>query len=98
MFVCSPLGLLIIRGMIWTSYDWLNKLYNCYMATVVIIGDGHALSVEECHTNLPNKSKLYHCISYYFHFNIPFKQSAQCINNMASETKCCNREKHYTTS
>ena len=28
-------------GVIWTSYDWLNKFYRCYMATVVVIVNGH---------------------------------------------------------
>ena len=33
--------LLITSGMMWTSNDWLNEFYTCYMATVVII-------VNEC--------------------------------------------------
>ena len=36
--VCLPPRLLITSGMIWTIYDWLNKFYSFYMATVVIIG------------------------------------------------------------
>ena len=35
--VCPPPRLLISSGMIWTIYDWLNKFYSFYMATVVII-------------------------------------------------------------
>ena len=36
--VCTlPLRLLITSDMTWTSYDWLNKLYNIYIAAVVII-------------------------------------------------------------
>ena len=32
-----PPRLVIISGMIWTSYDWLNKLYSFYMVAVVSI-------------------------------------------------------------
>ena len=42
--VCPPPKLLITSGMIWCDmdpYDWLNKFYSCYMATVVIIINGH---------------------------------------------------------
>ena len=31
---------------IWASYDWLNKFYNCYMATVVVIVNGRDLSIQ----------------------------------------------------
>ena len=34
--VCPPLRLLITSAVIWTPYDWLNKFYSCYMATVVM--------------------------------------------------------------
>ena len=40
MCFCPPLRLLIINGMIWTLYDWLDKF--C-MATAVIIGSRHGL-------------------------------------------------------
>ena len=45
VFVCPPLRLLITSGVIWTPYDWLNKFYSCYMATVVIIINGHGLGI-----------------------------------------------------
>ena len=47
--VCLCLRLLITSGMIWTSHDWLNKFYSCYMATVVVIisGRGHVMGM--CH-------------------------------------------------
>ena len=34
-------------GMIWTSYDWLNKFYNCYgyMATALVIVNGRGLGI-----------------------------------------------------
>ena len=35
--VCLPPRLLITSGVIWTQYDWLNKFYCCYMATVIDI-------------------------------------------------------------
>ena len=31
------------------QYDWLNKFYSCYMATVVGIVDGHGLGIDTCH-------------------------------------------------
>ena len=49
--VCvSPSPRLLITGgviwhMIWTLYDWLNKFYSCYMATVVIIVNGRGLGI-----------------------------------------------------
>ena len=43
--VCPPPRLLITSGVIWTPYDWLNKFYSCYMATVVIIVNGRGLGI-----------------------------------------------------
>ena len=37
--------LLITSGVIWTLYDWLNKFYSCYMATVVVIVNGCGLVI-----------------------------------------------------
>ena len=31
--------------MIWASYDWLNKFYSCYMATVIVIVNGRGLGI-----------------------------------------------------
>ena len=45
VFVCPPLGLLITCGMKWTPYDWLNKFYSCYMATVLVIINGHGIRI-----------------------------------------------------
>ena len=57
--VCvSSLRLLITSGVIWSPYDWLNKFYSFYMAAVVVIDDGHGLTVEAHRTNQRNKSKL----------------------------------------
>ena len=44
--VCLHPRLLITSGMIWTSYDWLNKFYSCYMATIVIIVIGRGISID----------------------------------------------------
>ena len=30
-------------GVIWSTYDWLNKFYSCYTPTVVIIVNGCGL-------------------------------------------------------
>ena len=57
--VCVPtLRLLITSGMIWTPYDWLNKLWSFYIAAVVIFSSGSGLRIQACHRNQPNKSKL----------------------------------------
>ena len=45
MCVCPRLRLFITSGLIWTSYDWLNKFYICYMATLAIIVSGLALAL-----------------------------------------------------
>ena len=42
---CLLLKLLITSGMMWMSYDWLNKFCSCYMATVVVIVNGHGLGI-----------------------------------------------------
>ena len=44
--VCPPLRLLIISGVIWTRYDWLNKFYSCYMAIVAVIINGCGLVID----------------------------------------------------
>ena len=33
-------------GVIWTPYDWLNKFYSCYMATLVISINGCGLGID----------------------------------------------------
>ena len=54
MFVCPrPYSVLIIRGMILTLYDWLNKFYSLYMAAVVGIVSRPGLSIEVHHRNQP---------------------------------------------
>ena len=48
MRMCPPPRLLITSGVMWrdmTSYDWLNKFYSCYMATVVVIVNGRGLGI-----------------------------------------------------
>ena len=47
--VSLPPRLLITSGVIWTSYDWLNKFYSCCMATIVVIVNGHGLSIGTHH-------------------------------------------------
>ena len=48
--------LLVTSGVIWTTYDWLNKFYTCYMATVAIIINGCGLGIDMPHENQPNNS------------------------------------------
>ena len=57
-YVCLSPKLLITSGMIWTSYDWLNKFYSFYMAAVVDIISRHGLRIDARHTNQPYKNKL----------------------------------------
>ena len=59
--------------MIWNSYDRLNKFYSFYLATVVIIVSRNGLSIDMCHRNQDNKSKL---VLYkpLFHYNSYLKQ------------------------
>ena len=51
--VCLPLRLLLItNGVIWSPYDWLNKLYNIYMAVMlwlVLFVRRCGLRNEACH-------------------------------------------------
>ena len=56
--VCMSAPEAITSGVIWTPYDWLNKFYSFYMTAVVVIDDGHGLTVEARRINQPNKSKL----------------------------------------
>ena len=52
VFICvSAPRLLITSGMIWTSYDWLNKLYSFYMATAFVINSRRGLRIEVCRGN-----------------------------------------------
>ena len=73
-FVCvhvSTPRLLITSGKICTPYDWLNKFYNFYVATLVgVVG----LSINACHGNQPNKSKL-----ALFKPSMHFKQSFKVL-------------------
>ena len=41
-----------------TSYDWLNKVYSCYMATltVLVIVNGRGLGIGMRRRHLPTKS------------------------------------------
>ena len=47
--VCVPTPrLLITSDVIWILYDWLNKFYSCYMATVVGIVNECGLGIDMC--------------------------------------------------
>ena len=46
MCVSTVEGIKITSGVIETPYDWLNKLYSCYMAAVVGIISGRGLSTD----------------------------------------------------
>ena len=55
--VSTPM-LLLTSGMIWILYDWLNKLYSFYMATVFGIISRYGFRIKACCRNQPNKTKL----------------------------------------
>ena len=46
VYVCPRPRLLITSGVIWTSYDCLNKFYSCYMATIAVIVNGRGLGIN----------------------------------------------------
>ena len=71
--MCLPLRILITSGAIWTQYDWLNKFYNFYITAIVSIVSRYGLTIEACHSNQPNKSKLTLC-KPLLHFNRRLKQ------------------------
>ena len=51
-YVCIPPRLLTTSGMMWNDmdpYNWLNKFYSCYMATVANIVIGYGLGIDTCH-------------------------------------------------
>ena len=51
MCVCPPPRLLITSGVMWCDMDpirFLNKFYNCYMATIVVVVNGHGLGIGTC--------------------------------------------------
>ena len=52
MCVCST------SDVIWTPYDWVNKLYSFYVAIVVSIISVRGLSIDTCHKSQPNNRKL----------------------------------------
>ena len=60
MYVSTPEDI-NYSGVIWTQYDWLNKFYNFYMTAIVSIISRCGLTIEACHSNQPNKSKLTLC-------------------------------------
>ena len=46
----------LIDHIVWTPYDWLNKFYSCYMASVVIIPNGCGLGIGMHRRHQPHKS------------------------------------------
>ena len=46
MSLCPPPRLSITSGMIFTPYDWLNKIYSFYTEAAMIIGSGNGLRIE----------------------------------------------------
>ena len=62
------------------------------MPTAVVIDDESSLTVEAYCINQPNKSRC-HCISHYFHFNIPFERmyasnTMECFSNTSGCSVC----------
>ena len=44
--------------MIWNLYEWLNKFYSFYTAAIIGIISRTGISIDACHRNQTNKSKL----------------------------------------
>ena len=63
--VCTPLRPLITSGVIWTTYDWLNKFYSCYNGNCSHYHElGVALAlIHIMETNPIRVSK--HCIRHF---------------------------------
>ena len=49
--VSAPEAINNYSDVIWTPYDWLHKLYKCYMAIVVGIINGYGLAIDTHHGN-----------------------------------------------
>ena len=61
MYVCLSVSaprLVIVSGVIWTPYDWLNKFYCFCIAAVIGIVSRHGLTIEAHCRNQHNKSRL----------------------------------------
>ena len=50
--------LLITSGVMWTPYDWLNKLYSFCMVAIVSIIGRRGIKIEAYHRSQPNKGKV----------------------------------------
>ena len=64
------------------TYVWLNKFYSLCMAAVVSIISRHGLTIEVCHRNQLNKSKLAQ-YKPLLHFTSQLKQLY-----ISSKTEC----------
>ena len=69
----SALRLLVTSGVIWTSYDWLNKFYSFYVIALVGIVSRRGLSIDTWCENQANKHKLA-LYKSSIHFNTSLKQ------------------------
>ena len=76
--VCPPPRLVITSGMIWISYDWLNKYYTFCTAAIVDIVSRRGLRIEAHRRNQSNKSKLAlykPLLRLYSHLKQPYKSN-----------------------
>ena len=85
--VCLPQSVLITSDMIAmksSSYDWFNRLYGFYIVAIVGIVSKCGLTIEVCHRNQPNKSRLAPC-KPWIHFTSHLKllyitNKMECFN------------------
>ena len=56
VFASKAIDNYIYSDVIRIPYNWLNKFYSCYMASVAVIVNEHGVSIDMCHENQPNKS------------------------------------------
>ena len=85
VYVCPLPRLLITSGIMWhdmNPYNWLNKFYSCYMATIVFIMNGEALAlifVIETKSWLALYKALIHCNTLIWPITILVKR--QTVEN-----------------
>ena len=69
-----------------TTYDCLNKFYSIYMAAIVSIASRRGLSIDACHTNQPNKSKL-QLYKLLIHFLVVIYNSYTQVTRQSTSVK-----------
>ena len=61
---CASVPLVATDGVIWAPYDWLNKLYKSYVASVVSIVNGYGLLIKVHCRNKPKATPIRLLVSH----------------------------------